>query len=267
MRTKFNGRYSRYKFAIDGKTVQILSPGYNPLQRIELNRFREEYLRPHGFIYKITNIENDKIYIGKTVKDIFIRFMEHVKGSENSNTHLSNALLRYGRNAFEAEEICICHSNNELNEKERFFIKKYNANENKFGYNHTEGGDGGGAGKYNSFFGKRHVLASIKKMCEKKKGKYIGKDNPNYGNHVLKGRKRPEHSLLMKRNNPFAGKHHKEESKEKARATIRKAMGNGRVGYWKGKKMLPHKELCKCASCMSKRGLSYRRKERLEIEK
>jgi hypothetical protein len=35
---------------------------------------------------------------------------------------------------------------------------------------------------------------------------------------------------------------------------------NGFVGYWKGKKMPPHKENCKCAGCMSKRGTPYRRK-------
>lgn len=31
-----------------------------------------------GYIYKIINVENDKVYIGQTIRNIYIRFNEHL---------------------------------------------------------------------------------------------------------------------------------------------------------------------------------------------
>jgi len=114
-----------------------------------------------------------------------------------------------------------------------------------------------GVGTENHFFGKHHTKEMIAWFREIRKGKYNGKDNPNFGNHVLKGKKRPEHSKWMTEHNSFAGKRHKEKSIQQIKDSIRKGFENGRVGYWKGKKMPPHKEGCRCASCMSKRGEGY----------
>ena len=33
-------------------------------------------------IYKITNLKNDKFYIGKTTRNVEIRFKEHCNGKE-----------------------------------------------------------------------------------------------------------------------------------------------------------------------------------------
>ena len=39
-----------------------------------------------GFIYKITNNINNKIYIGKTNRDINVRFQEHIDSSNSINS-------------------------------------------------------------------------------------------------------------------------------------------------------------------------------------
>ncbi len=38
-----------------------------------------------GYIYKITNIQNNKIYIGKTKYSIYNRFESHIRAAFKSN--------------------------------------------------------------------------------------------------------------------------------------------------------------------------------------
>lgn len=52
----------------------------------------------HGYIYKISNINNKKIYIGQTRRNINIRWNEHILHSKNekkSNTVLYKAMKKY----------------------------------------------------------------------------------------------------------------------------------------------------------------------------
>lgn len=98
-------------------------------------------------IYKICNILNDKIYIGQTSKDIFIRFKQHIKDSINikyidRNNRFYNSIRKYGSNNFKIDKIDCCNSKIEADELERKYIKFYNSNNDKFGYNSTEGGGG-----------------------------------------------------------------------------------------------------------------------------
>ena len=61
-----------------------------------------------GFIYKITNKENGKIYIGKTVNTIQERWHEHISEAFNgniSNSLIHKAIVKYGIDAFLVEEI------------------------------------------------------------------------------------------------------------------------------------------------------------------
>ena len=95
-------------------------------------------------IYKITNLINNKVYIGKTTKTIQWRFNKHLKDSYNNpNTtiHIQRAILKYGENNFKIEEIDKASSLEELNQKEKYWIAYYNSQNE--GYNMTSGGDGG----------------------------------------------------------------------------------------------------------------------------
>lgn len=108
-----------------------------------------------GFIYKITNNINNKIYIGKTTQTVGRRFTEHKRDSKTRNTYLYYAMRKYGIENFfidTIEEV----PNQELNDREIYWIDFYKSNNNENGYNLTSGGDG-----------KSHVdICTIKEMEE-----------------------------------------------------------------------------------------------------
>lgn len=96
----------------------------------------------NGFIYKISNDINDKVYIGKTLSSIDKRFSEHKKDSCRSQEQirpLYRAMNKYGCDKFHIELVEEC-SMDVLSEREMFWINFYNSYEN--GYNATIGGDG-----------------------------------------------------------------------------------------------------------------------------
>lgn len=94
-----------------------------------------------GYIYKITNKINNKIYIGQTARDIDSRYYEHKKCAENTNTNqpLYNAMRKYGVEAFKVDLVEECDESM-LNDREIYYIDKYDSYKN--GYNATLGGDG-----------------------------------------------------------------------------------------------------------------------------
>lgn len=94
-----------------------------------------------GYIYQIENLINGKSYIGQTV-DFNRRKRSHLnklKSGTHCNPHLQAAYDKYGEQEFHWR---VWQFNNiteeELNQKEIEFIKKYDAIEN--GYNIAEGG-------------------------------------------------------------------------------------------------------------------------------
>lgn len=95
-----------------------------------------------GFIYKITNLINKKVYIGQTVNTVEQRFIEHKSqykaGRYSSSRPLYNAFEKYGIDNFIIEEIEQI-PNDLLNEREKYWIKYYNSYYE--GYNATLGGD------------------------------------------------------------------------------------------------------------------------------
>ena len=97
-------------------------------------------------IYKITNLINNKIYIGQSV-DIMRRFGDHKrfainKNSKEYNTPLHRAIRKYGIENFNIENIEECNCE-ELDDKEKFWISYYDASNTLKGYNLTKGGLGG----------------------------------------------------------------------------------------------------------------------------
>lgn len=54
-----------------------------------------------GYIYKITNLSNQKLYIGQTKKTINERFQNHLKlAKRHVNRCLYDAMNKYGYNNF-----------------------------------------------------------------------------------------------------------------------------------------------------------------------
>lgn len=116
-------------------------------------------------IYKITNLKNDKFYIGKTTRNVKIRFKEHCNGKEKTKMPISFAIQKYGKENFSIEIIYSTDNLNDLNLKEEYFINLL-----KPQYNVATGGQGG-----NLFEGKKHKEASKQLIRESRIGK---KDSP-----------------------------------------------------------------------------------------
>lgn len=96
-------------------------------------------------IYKITNLINNKSYIGKS-SNIEERWRYHKSNYNNSkeyNKILYEAFRKYGIENFSFEIIELLENEYDIksNEREQYWIDYFNSFH--FGYNMTEGGDGG----------------------------------------------------------------------------------------------------------------------------
>ena len=89
-------------------------------------------------IYKIENIINGKIYVGKTQRTVEERFKEHAR---HNKTYISKAIQKYGKENFQIEVIEICNNVDDLDERERYWINFFNCKVPN-GYNFTDGGEG-----------------------------------------------------------------------------------------------------------------------------
>lgn len=179
-------------------------------------------------------ITNEIKYIGKTSKDINVRFKEHLTESKskkriNKRTNWIKSLLN--NNLLPIPEILDIVNDIEWEFWERHYISLYKS----WGFkltNMTDGGDGQSVGysplketrelmsvnrkgENNSFYGKKHNEETKKKISESKKGKTAW-------NKGIPGEKKSEHikqilsEKLSGEKNPFYGKKHTEESKRKA---------------------------------------------------
>ena len=161
----------------------------------------------YGYIYKITNLINNKIYIGKHKTDKNV-LDERYWGS---GLHLSRALDYYGKEKFNREILCWCNSLEELNEKEIYYISLYNSTNLDIGYNIKVGGDGGFPAIYS---GEKNGMFGVHRF---------GEANPNFGNHWNEeSRIKMSNTIRNKgghfgKNNPMYGKKHSETSKAKMR--------------------------------------------------
>ena len=90
-----------------------------------------------GYIYKISNDINDKVYIGQTKQSISQRWSIHKQMSKTYPNVLYKAMRKYGVEHFFIEIIEECDENL-LNEREIYWIEYYDSYYN--GYNMTLGG-------------------------------------------------------------------------------------------------------------------------------
>ena len=92
-------------------------------------------------IYKITNLMNNKVYIGLTTTPLNNRWCAHIRESRKSHLHLYSAMRKYGIDSFKIEQIDSADSIEKLGELERYYIKLYKTDNPEFGYNNTRGGE------------------------------------------------------------------------------------------------------------------------------
>jgi predicted GIY-YIG superfamily endonuclease/Fe2+ or Zn2+ uptake regulation protein len=95
------------------------------------------------YLYKIQNTINNKIYIGQTI-NFRNRMIRHKSTSENKNeplyeSYLYRSIRKHKWENFSKEIIDTAKNQEEANEKEEYYIEKYNSYNN--GYNCTKGGN------------------------------------------------------------------------------------------------------------------------------
>jgi group I intron endonuclease len=139
-----------------------------------------------GIIYKATNTVNGKVYIGKTERTLSQRKSEHkyMAKVNDRRSPFQIAILKYGGvSAFIWEQIDTFANAEELEEKEKFWVAFYKADNPAHGYNHTVGGiktvytqearkkiSEAQKGEKSYWFGKSHTFEARKKMSEAHKG-------------------------------------------------------------------------------------------------
>lgn len=96
----------------------------------------------YGYIYMTTDITNNKKYIGKH------KASEFTTKYIGSGKYLLRAIKQHGKENFKVVMLEACNTLEELNEKEKFYIAKYDALKSKDFYNIHPGGDGGDIALY-----------------------------------------------------------------------------------------------------------------------
>ena len=114
-------------------------------------------------IYGILNSVNNKMYVGQAI-NIYKRWKDHIDDLDEGshyNLHLQRSWNLYGKENF---KFCILEecTIEELNQKERFYVDRFDAYTN--GYNQTRGGDGS--------VGYKHNDESIEKMKKIQKERF-----------------------------------------------------------------------------------------------
>lgn len=97
-----------------------------------------------AYIYLITNVINNKQYVGQTVNKVQRRFNQHKNSAYNikdkdNKAPLHQAIKKYGIENFTVEILEEC-PNNQLNEREIYWINKLDTYQK--GYNASLGGNG-----------------------------------------------------------------------------------------------------------------------------
>lgn len=142
------------------------------------------------YIYKITNLINQKIYFGQTIhlKRRWATYKSATKTDKKyGNMVIVRAFRKYGLENFIYEHVATCKDQTSADEMEKLIIAQYDSTNSEIGYNVTTGG--------NVASGWHHSEESKRKIS-----------NANMGRPGLQGE-----------NNPFFGKQHSPETIEKNR--------------------------------------------------
>jgi putative endonuclease len=117
-------------------------------------------------IYKILNLVNNKLYIGQTTLTLEKRIyaykydaMTFSKGKYKYKSKIIKAIAKYGLENFKFTVIDTALNQQELDEKEKFWIKKLNSTDRDSGYNIQLGGFG--VGKHSEET--KQLMSAIKK--------------------------------------------------------------------------------------------------------
>ena len=166
-------------------------------------------------IYKIENLINNKIYVGKSEVSVENRLYEHKKGYK-SNQHLQRAIEKYKIDNFSFELLEECNKE-DCCSRERYWIEKFNCIFPN-GYNYTSGGENSSGFTY-SEISKNKMSNSAKDRCnsdiEHKRLSQIASNREWTAEEKLKVSNTLKERFKDKTKVPMYGKKHSKETKEK----------------------------------------------------
>ena len=98
----------------------------------------------YGCIYQITNNITQQIYIGRTISGIDERWKEHIVDANNyrDNAILHSDMRKYGYENFSIQIIEDNIVENQLDDKEKYYIETFKSRKEYNNYNMTDGGSG-----------------------------------------------------------------------------------------------------------------------------
>jgi len=159
-------------------------------------------------VYKITNIKNNKFYIGSTT-NLYLRKNAHwccLKNNKHENQYIQNSWNKCGEKFFVFEIVLLC-SKETLLEEEQKILEKYFDNQNMcynisptaqncLGVKHSDTTKKERSktmlGPKNHFYGKVHSQETKNKISVLNRGKLSGKRNPMFGKT---GEKHPSYGM------------------------------------------------------------------------
>lgn len=132
-------------------------------------------------VYLITNLINQKRYVGITIRKIEQRFQQHCNFKSNKKSGksaIAEAISLYGKENFKIEQIDTASSIEELYEKEKYWIDKLDTYAKE--YNLTLGGDGINGRKSSPETKEKMRQIALKRMQDPKLRQHLSEKTKEY---------------------------------------------------------------------------------------
>jgi group I intron endonuclease len=120
-----------------------------------------------GFIYKITNLLNGKIYVGQTTQRPAKRWASHKAGVKNPKWPIHRAIARHGAENFDFAVIEECQDRETLDQAECRWIAELRSKK-PGGYNVTDGGGGINGYKFSA--------EACAKLGDRSRGRHVSQE-------------------------------------------------------------------------------------------
>lgn len=150
------------------------------------------------YLYKITNLLDGKVYIGRSIKENE-RWRQHRyfgRNPEWTKQYLHYAMNKHGVENFVYEVIAMSTKQDDADDLEKLLIRQYDSRNREKGYNISPGGDAawnrGLPKEKQPMFGKKQSAYFKKKMSEIHSGKIVSHSEETRKKISMAGRGKPK---------------------------------------------------------------------------